>query len=266
LKDVEPIHFVKSTYIYAAPETKQGPREKHVDLYLPRHVPGPWPLVTWLHAGGFRSGTRRNRKHGLAADAFARHGYACAFIDYRLARPPAVLSRPSRQLVRLLIADAEACGDEMQESFRRQRPIAVIEDVATFYQWLAPRMAEFNLDGSHILAGSSAGGISVLNSLALSPNLQLELPEIRTAFVFSGGFAYPSYWRDTDTRILAFHNLADAHVPYSSIQRLEGIAKRNFTLVTSDRHAHGSFATDQEEDYLVSIARLIAFDRSGQWS
>jgi acetyl esterase/lipase len=75
MNDVEPVHFVRTTYTYASPLTKQGPTDLLVDLYLPRNVLGPWPLVTWLHAGGFRTGTRRNRKHGLVADGFARQGY-----------------------------------------------------------------------------------------------------------------------------------------------------------------------------------------------
>lgn len=254
---------MKTTHSYASPETKQGPRELHVDLYQPRNVPGPWPLVTWLHAGGFRTGTRRNRKHGLAADAFARQGYACAFIDYRLARPPAILKRVSRRLVPPLIEDSEKWGEEMQESFRRQRPIAVVEDVCAFYDWIEARKEMFQLDGTHLLAGSSAGGISVLNTLMLHDRIKCRLPKIRTAFVFSGGFAYPTYWRDTDTRILALHNPADPQVPFSSIKRIEGLAKRNFTLIVSDDHAHGAFAPTPEEDYLVSIARLVAFDREG---
>ena len=114
----------------------------------------------------------------------SRYSYACAFLDYRLARPPAILTLPSRRLFPQLLEDAEKCGEEMQESFRRQRPIAVVEDVSSFYLWLSTRMAEFNLSGAHILAGSSAGGISVLNTLMLHSRIKHPLPKIRSAFVF----------------------------------------------------------------------------------
>jgi len=159
-----------------------------------------------------------------------------------------------------LIADSEKCGDVMQESFRRHRPIAVVEDVCSFYAWIASRNEEFQLNGEHILAGSSAGGISVLNTLMLHRPLRRRLPRIRTAFVFSGGFAYPSYWRDRDTRILALHNPNDSQVPFSSIKRVEEIARRNFQLIASETHAHGSCALSPEEDYLTAIDRLISFD------
>ena len=261
LEDIEPTNFVKTTYTYGAPPTKQGPRDLLVDLYTPRNVVGPWPLVTWLHSGGFRSGTRRNRKHGIVADAFARRGYASAFLDYRLARPPAILTRPARQLVPKLIEDSEKHGEEMQESFRRQRPIAVVEDVCSFYQWIEGRQTEFRLNGEHILAGSSSGGISVLNSLMLHEAIDQQLPKIRSAFVFSGGFAYPSYWKDGDTRILALHNPNDAHVPFSSINRIESLARENFKLLVSAQHAHGSFSLTPEQHSSDAVDYLIAFDR-----
>jgi hypothetical protein len=197
----------------------------------------------------------------LIADAFVKQGYACAFLDYRLARPAAVLTLASRRLLPKIIEDAELSGEEMQESFRRRRPIAVVEDVCNFYSWLSGRESEFNLSGSHILAGSSAGGISVLNTLMLYEKLEKSLPKIRSAFVFSGGFAYPSFWRDTDTRVLALHNPLDAHIPFSSIQRVAKIAKRNFTLIVSGQHAHGSPCVNSEESYAAAVARLIAFDQ-----
>ena len=262
MKDVEPIHFIKTTHAYASPATKQGSRELLVDMYFPRHVRGPWPLVTWLHSGGFRSGTRRNRKHGLIADGFARQGYACAFLDYRLARPPAILERPTRKMAPVFIEDFKKHGEEMQESFRRQRPLAVVEDICSFYSWLNTTGEDFHLNDQHILAGSSAGGISVLNALMLHEAIEKKLPRIRSAFVFSGGFAYPSYWKDGETRILALHNPSDAHVPYSSIERVAGLAKANFTLLVSDEHAHGSFMLQPDQDYLEAIDQLIAFDRA----
>lgn len=262
MKDVEPIHFVKSTHIYAVPETKQGPRPKLLDLYQPRNIPGPWPLVVWLHSGGFRTGTRRNRKHGLIAESFAKHGYASAFLDYRLARPPAVLRRPARQLMGKLIEDSEKWGEEMQENFRRQRAVAVVEDVCAFYEWIAPNHEVFNLSGAHILAGSSAGGISVLNALMLPAHMGLKLPPIRSAFVVSGGFAYPSYWQDSETRILAIHNATDPQVPYSSIKRVEAqLAKANFTLIEAPEQAHGSTSLSPAEGIGAGVERFIAFDR-----
>lgn len=261
MKDVEPIHFIKSTHIYAASETKQGPRLKLLDLYQPRHIPGPWPLVVWLHSGGFRTGTRRNRKHGLIAEAFARAGYATACLDYRLARPPAVLKRPARQLMGYLKEDSEKWGEEMQENFRRQRAVAVVEDVCSFYEWIAPNLEVFNLSGEHILAGSSAGGISVLNVLMLPEHINRRIPPIRSAFVVSGGFPFPSYWKDGDTRILAVHNPEDPQVPFSSIRRVEEIAKHNFTLIVAPEQAHGATSLSPAENIAAGVERFIAFDR-----
>ncbi|MFN3973103.1 MAG: alpha/beta hydrolase [Gemmobacter sp.] len=256
--------FVRATHVYAAALTKKGARELGVDICLPDTSTGPVPLVAWLHAGGFRTGSRLSPKHDLIARAFARHGYAVAFLDYRLARPAAILGRATRLSLPGLIADSEQHGEEMHETFRKERALAVVEDVCDFYDWIVPRQAEFGLDGVHILAGSSAGGISVLNTLMLHRVIRRRLPPIRSAFVLSGGFAYPSHWRDGDTRILALHNPADPKVAFSSIRRVQGMAQRNFTLLAEDGHGHGAVSLSRDEDLAAGVARLVAFDRDGR--
>src|SRR3954466_12956342 len=55
------------------------------DVYLPENGAGPWPVVIWIHGGGWRFGSRR-----MAPDLsrwFASRGLAMVSIDYRLTRP-----------------------------------------------------------------------------------------------------------------------------------------------------------------------------------
>ena len=66
---------------------------QRLDLYLPTTGAGPFPLVVWIHGGGFSGGTKT-----LADDAPARRladrGFAIASLEYRLsgeARFPAAV-------------------------------------------------------------------------------------------------------------------------------------------------------------------------------
>lgn len=52
----------------------------HLDVYRPRSGTGPYPVVLWLHGGGWREGSKRNpRPIELLAD-----GFAVVSVQYRL--------------------------------------------------------------------------------------------------------------------------------------------------------------------------------------
>lgn len=106
----------------------------YADLYLPE-TSAPPPLIVWVHAGGWRFGTRR-----LAPDlsrCFAAGGFAMAAVDYRLT-PRATFP-------------------------------AQIEDLKTAVRWLRSAAGRYRFDAQRIgLWGSSAGGhLSALAALTL---------------------------------------------------------------------------------------------------
>lgn len=101
-------------------------RDLALDIYYPRMAPPPggYPLVLWLHGGGWILGSKRQ-------DVFVRHfplyGYAIASVEYRLAQ---------------------------NEPFPAQ-----IRDVRTAAWWLWKNARELELDpGKFVVAGQSAGG------------------------------------------------------------------------------------------------------------
>jgi acetyl esterase/lipase len=73
-----------------------GFRPLELDLYLPLGA-GPWPVVVYVHGGGWQRGTRRDPPPFLDGDFYdqvALAGFAVAAVDYRLsgeARFPAPL-------------------------------------------------------------------------------------------------------------------------------------------------------------------------------
>lgn len=246
---------------YASHPTQGGSTDLSADLYLlaPRRRAD---LVIWLHAGGFRTGGRAHGNHKRLAATFARNGVASAFIDYRLARPPAVLRPATRAALRALRVEAKAVGEEMHPTFIGPRALAVVEDCVAFLNFIHENRAEYGLGGRYILAGSSAGAISALNVLYLPEALGLTRPPIATVLSFSGGFAYPRYLHPTGARILAINAPGDERVPVSSIRRFAELTPDPVLLIESDAQAHGTTRVSKADTLTASIERCVAFHRA----
>ena len=104
---------------------RAGNKSLRLDLYLPEGQ-GPFPLIVWVHGGGWTSGNK-----SLSADSpqirQTTRGYAVASINYRLSQ---------------------------EAKFPAQ-----IEDCKAAVRWLRAHATQYNLDSSRIAAwGSSAGG------------------------------------------------------------------------------------------------------------
>jgi len=101
-----------------------GEEAQRLDLYLPEQ-PGaqPWPLVVWIHGGGWRGGS----KAGCPALGMVAKGYAVASVEYRFSQ---------------------------KALFPAQ-----IQDCQAALRWLRANRKTYNLDPDHIgVWGSSAGG------------------------------------------------------------------------------------------------------------
>jgi acetyl esterase/lipase len=94
-----------------------------LDLYFPRNTPKPYPVIMFVHGGGWSGGSKTNNR----ADFLARYGYAVVSIDYRLSG---------------------------QAIFPAQ-----LYDCKAAVRWLRANVAKYDLDPNRIGAfGSSAGG------------------------------------------------------------------------------------------------------------
>jgi acetyl esterase/lipase len=115
-----------------------GGKRLYLDLRIPDGV-GPFPVIVYLHSGGWISGDRT----GGPAVRQARRGYAVASIDYRLA-PASIWP-------------------------------AQIEDCKAAVRWLRANAARFQLDPDRIgVFGTSAGGhlASMLGTTADRPEFE----------------------------------------------------------------------------------------------
>lgn len=123
-------------------------RWHRLDLYRPVHRPRPWPVVFYVHGGGFHLLSKDT--HWIVALAFARYGYLVVNISYRLAP---------------------------------EHPYpAALQDACSAYRWLAARIGELGGDPARIaVAGESAGG-NLATALALTACQRRDEPWARAVF------------------------------------------------------------------------------------
>jgi acetyl esterase/lipase len=102
---------------------QDGHEQHKLDLYLPGEGKGPFPVIVWIHGGGWIRGSR-DTNH---AAPFAANGYASVTIEHR---------------------------------FLPQYPFpAQIEDCKAAVRWVRANAKKYNFDPEHIgVMGASSGG------------------------------------------------------------------------------------------------------------
>ena len=140
------------------------PRQR-LDLFRPQGE-GPWPILVWVHGGGFLRGEKSSPDHPFNASIgrwAARSGLLGAVINYRLAPDS---TWPSGG-----------------------------EDVASAVDWLRRNAAGHGGDPDRILlAGTSAGSVHIASWLKLRPEARV----VRGAILLSGLYGFtPLDARDT---------------------------------------------------------------------
>jgi acetyl esterase len=117
------------------PYADSGSQAHMLDVYRPDDGSGPWPVVLYVHGGGFRILSKDT--HWVMGLAFARAGYLVFNISYRLAP--------------------------------RHRFPAAVEDCAEAYRWVVDHAAAYGGDMDRfVLAGESAGANLVTSLTVMS--------------------------------------------------------------------------------------------------
>ena len=132
------------------PYLSDGLAEHRLDVYRPANAEfkPPYPVVLYVHGGGFRILSKDT--HWLMGLAFARRGYLVFNISYRLA--------PAHPFP------------------------AAIADTCAAYEWVTGHAAEYGGDRSRIIiAGESAGG-NLVTSLAVAACYRRPEPYARAVF------------------------------------------------------------------------------------
>ncbi|MFW5740992.1 MAG: alpha/beta hydrolase [Myxococcota bacterium] len=119
-----------------------------LDVYLPTTHPGPWPIVLYVHGGGFRLLSKDT--HWMMAMAFARRGYMVVNVNYRLA--------PKHPFP------------------------AALQDVSAAYAWLVRNAERFGGDIQRIVLAGESAGANLISSLAIQTAYRRPEPWAREVF------------------------------------------------------------------------------------
>jgi predicted esterase len=212
------------------------------DLYEPKgdHSTAR-PLIIWMHGGGFKYGSKTAKGIKLWSNDFARRGYVCAAINYRLSKNNPVFH-----------------FNELQKS-----SYYAVQDVKTALTYFKQHHTEYNIDTNKIiLAGNSAGGIIALQA-AYSSNAELSR---RTGVVDSTALLKPddkakiagiiNFWGG----ILDIHWLKNAHVPIVSAY---GSHDHILNPVKIDTGMYGSISIHEKANVLHIPNSVKVFEGFG---
>jgi len=211
-----------------------------MDIYLPAgDTASVRPLIVWAHGGSFIGGTKNDPDISQLATAFAKRGYVCASISYRLGIPVPIGEANATKAVYRAVQDMKAAV----RFFRK--------DAATTNQ--------YKIDPNMIFAGGSSAGaftalhLAYLNEVSELPsvidttllgNIEGESgnpgysSEVNAVVNLCGALGSKEYIVPGDIPFVSLHGTMDQTVPYSSDTiYLLGI----FPILEVD----GSFAANQ---------------------
>ncbi|MBT8399225.1 MAG: alpha/beta hydrolase, partial [Rhodothermia bacterium] len=83
------VHRPESTILRDVPYVSNGTERQHLDLYLPDSDVDDWPVLIFVHGGGWSAGDRKllvagEDVYGNIGRYYATEGFGCAVISYRL--------------------------------------------------------------------------------------------------------------------------------------------------------------------------------------
>jgi predicted esterase len=144
-KDIIFSDVTKVNDLSYAPDRPAADKKSYLfDLYQPAgDKSNGRPLIIWMHGGGFKFGTKNAKSIRIWSTSFARRGYVCAAINYRLSK-----QNPLFHFDVLLKSSYYA-----------------MQDAKTAVAYFRLHYKEYHIDPNKIiLGGNSAGGIIALQA------------------------------------------------------------------------------------------------------
>jgi acetyl esterase len=130
------------------PYQRTGRPEHLLDIYRSTVHPPPWPVVLYVHGGGFRILSKDT--HWLMGLIFARRGYLVFNINYRLAP---------------------------------QHPYpAALQDAAEAYAWVVRHAAEYGGDPRRLVVAGESAGANLTTALTVAACFERPEPYARQVF------------------------------------------------------------------------------------
>lgn len=170
-----------------------------MDIYEPTgDVETARPLIIWAHGGSFIGGSRTDGDVVALSQAFAKRGYVCASIDYRLGMWPIDSTNAVKAVVRAV--------QDMKAAVR-------------FFYMDRETSNTYKIDTTRIIiGGSSAGAITAMHMAYLDQDCEVEYYISPAALTALGGIEGTSGNPGYSSNVHAVVNLAGALASYGWLE------------------------------------------------
>ncbi|MEW6187202.1 MAG: alpha/beta hydrolase fold domain-containing protein [Thermodesulfobacteriota bacterium] len=201
--EIFPTVAVTKDIVYGAADSWDGqPCLLKLDLYQPEgDTASSRAAIVWIHGGGFVGGDKGEWPFLTLATRFAKRGYFCVSINYRLVTPSQFAADPVRSMNEAMY-DAKAA-----------------------VRWLRANAALCRIDPQRIaIGGGSAGAYTSLHTAYLEEEGSSGSPgyssEVKAVIDFWGGMVQYSAMESSEAPLMIIHGTADPIVPFINAQML----------------------------------------------
>jgi acetyl esterase/lipase len=201
--EIFPTVSVSKDLVYGAADNWDGqPCTLKLDLYQPEgDTASSRAAMVWIHGGGFVGGDKGEWPFATLSTRFAKRGYLCVSINYRLVTPSQFALDPVRAMKEAMY-DAKAAVRRLRAN-------------ATLYRIDPQRIA---------IGGGSAGAFTSLHTAYLEEEGSSGNPgyssEVKAVIDFWGGMYQYSAMEKGEAPLMIIHGTADPIVPFINAQML----------------------------------------------
>ena len=206
-----------------------------LDLYEPAgDASKVRPLMIWAHGGGFYRGGKADKGMVELAEHFAKCGFVCASIEYRL-------------LLR--------SGKEWLETGNLRRAAAAgAEDVLAALGYLVAEAGRRRIDPSRVILGGGSAGAFISLTAASSGKNGWGGATVRAVIDFWGGLVDASGMKPGFPPLLIIHGTRDKTVPFDMARRLAARAKEaGVACVLRPVEGEGHAPWEHMKTYLAGV-------------
>lgn len=186
----------KRTYTYK----KYDNKKLKLDFYKPKKIKRNYPLIIFVHGGGFSGGKRNDKQIVYFAEYLAKRGYAVASVSYRLT-------------MKKLGFGCNTNAVDKINAFNNAS-----EDISFAVKYITENKRRFKVNADKIiLMGSSAGAEAILN-LAYNYDNKILPKDFKFAGIVSMAGALTSTKKIDLKKTIPtqlFHGTHDKLVPYN---------------------------------------------------
>tara|TARA_R110002050_G_scaffold284196_1_gene433237 strand:- start:1184 stop:2044 length:861 start_codon:yes stop_codon:yes gene_type:complete len=230
---------IQKEVVYGEAVNEKGTKESlALDIYTPENdnVKNR-PVIVWMHGGGFRHGNDKTQSYIVEmAKRFAKKGYVCISIDYRLRENPF-------EDITGTLSDA-------------------VSDATKALKWVRKNKKSLNIDTSKIIVGGSSAGGILGSDLFFSGNTSNKDKAGIIGFVNLWGspsekWSKLNIGKNVPPTIIV-HGTADKLVPYSNsvelVDRLNANNVKNELVTFKDA---GHTPVKHMDEFEIKIATFL---------